>query len=67
MKGRVGAYRAYRLDMLFYFFHFMCHKKHTMLTFCDIRIIESFFEKIGTRYAKPYNVLIIKEKERVPI
>jgi hypothetical protein len=38
-----------------------------MLTFCDIRIIESFFEKIGTRYAKPYNVLIIKEKERVPI
>jgi hypothetical protein len=44
----------------FYFLHFMCHKKYTMLYFCDIKNTECFYEKIGTRYANRYNALIIK-------
>jgi hypothetical protein len=59
-KVSKGAYRAYRFSMLFYSLQFMCHKKHTMLFFCDIKITESFYVKIGTRYANHYNVLIIK-------
>jgi hypothetical protein len=46
--------------MLFYFLQFMCHKKYTMLYFCDIKNTECFYEKIGTRYANRYNALIIK-------